>query len=101
MKKEVSDSWELEEPIFKKVIDKIKKKGKKVYILFTKAGNKYKNAIFQYMKKLIKTEQVPGCFKETSLTQIWKKKGSALDLNNMRFIHMREWRSKLLESIVT
>ena len=53
------------------------------------------------MKKLIKTEQVPGCFKETSLTQIWKKKGSALDLNNMRFIHMREWRSKLLESIVT
>ena len=57
MKKEVSDSWELEEPIFKKVIDKIKKKGKKVYILFTKAGNKYKNAIFQYMKKLIKTEQ--------------------------------------------
>ena len=101
MKKEVSDSWELKEPIFKKVIDKIKKKGKKVYILFTKAGNKYKNAIFQYMKKLIKTEQVPGCFKETSLTQIWKKKGSALDLNNMRFIHMREWRSKLLESIVT
>ena len=48
----------------------------------------------------IETEQVPVCFKQTSLTQIWKKKGSALDLNNMRFIHMRKWRSKLLEAII-
>ena len=49
----------------------------------------------------IETQQVPVCFKQTSLTQIWKKKGSALDLNNMRFIHMRKWRSKLLEAIIT
>ena len=53
------------------------------------------------MKKLIEYEGVPSCFLKTSLTQIWKKKGSALDLNNMRFIHMRQWRSKLLEALVT
>ena len=31
------------------------------------------------MKKLIEYEGVPSCFLKTSLTQIWKKKGSALD----------------------
>ena len=53
------------------------------------------------MKKLIEYEGVPSCFLKTSLTQIWKKQGSALDLNNMRFIHMRQWRSKLLEALIT
>ena len=45
------------------------------------------------MAKLIKTESIPKSFLNTSLTQIWKKKGSALDLNN--------WHSKLIESLVT
>ena len=30
-----------------------------------------------------------------------EKKGSALDLNNKRFIHLRCWRSKLIEALVT
>ena len=53
------------------------------------------------MKKLIKSEQVPTSFLDTYLTQLWKGKGSALDLNNKRFIHMRFWRSRLLEALVT
>ena len=101
MARPVEKLWELEQPLFKKVVDKIKKKGKQVYKLFVKSGIKYKEAVFKYMAKLIETEQIPLCFKNTVLTPIWKRKGSALDLNNMRFIHMRHWRSKLLESLVT
>ena len=41
------------------------------------------------MKRLIEKEDVPNAYDLTSLTQIWKKKGSALSLNNMRFIHMK------------
>ena len=100
MSEHIENVWELDKHIFKKVLDKIKKKGKQVYLLLTKAGPKYKEAIFKYMKKLIIKEEVPLCFKNTSLTPIWKRKGSALDLNNMRFVHMRSWRSKLLEALV-
>ena len=53
------------------------------------------------MSKLIKTEQLPKLFARTSLSQLWKKKGSPLDLNNMRFIHMKHWRPRLLENLVT
>ena len=101
MDKPVDNSWELDRKIFKQVSDKIKKKGKQVYMLFTKAGNNYKDAIFRFMKNMISKEQIPVCYKNTSLTPIWKKKGSALDLNNMRFIHIKHWRSKMLEALVT
>ena len=49
----------------------------------------------------IEKEEVPKAYDHTLLTQIWKKKGSALSLNNMRFIHMKCWRAKLLEALVT
>ena len=32
-------------------------------MLFTKGGNKYKEAIFRFMKKIIYTEQIPVCYK--------------------------------------
>ena len=72
-----------------------------MYELYNKAGADYKMVTFDYMKKLIRSEQVPTSFLDTYLTQLWKGKGSALDLNNMRFIHMRFWRSRLLEALVT
>ena len=84
-----------------KVSEKIKIKNKKLFNLYNKAGNEYKEAIFEFMAKLIRTEKIPKCFLDTSLTQIWKKKGSALSLNNMRFIHMRHWYSKLLDALIT
>ena len=61
MSKPVENTWELDRKIFKQVTDTIRKKGKQVYMLFTKAGNKYKEAIFRFMKKVISTEQIPVC----------------------------------------
>ena len=58
---------------------KNKKQQKKVYILFTKAGDSNKQAFFRVYEELIELEGVPSSFLKTSLTQIWKKKGSAID----------------------
>ena len=54
-----------------------------MFLLFNKAGTMYKAALFMTMKRLIEKEEVPKAYDLTSLTQIWKKKGSALSLNNM------------------
>ena len=101
MKTEDKDAWELDKETFIKVTNKIKLKNKNMYKHFIKSGEQYKNAIFVYMKKLIKCESIPTDFANTTLVQIWKRKGSALDLNNMRFIHLRHWHCKLLEALIT
>ena len=95
------DKWILDIPFYYKVIKRIKDKNKNLFLLFNKAGPMYKAAIFMLMKRLIEKEEVPKAYDLTSLTQIWKKKGSALSLNNMRFIHMKCWRAKLLEALIT
>ena len=98
---EEEDNWELTIEIFDSVTKKIKLKGKRMFDSLNKAGTEYKNAIFRLMKRLIEKEEIPSQYEYTSLSQIWKKKGSALDLNNMRFIHMKFWRAKLLEGLIT
>ena len=72
-----------------------------MFLLFNKAGPMYKVALFTVMQRLIEKEGVPKAYDLTSLKQIWKKKGSALSLNNMRFIHLKCWRAKLLEALIT
>ena len=101
MKKEDQEEWELDYKLFEKVIKKIKDKNKNMYRLFNKAGEDYKKTIFEYMKIVIRKEEIPQRYKATTLTQIWKGKGSPLSLNNMRFIHMRGWKPKLLEALIT
>ena len=95
------DVWTLDINFYRNVIKRIKDKNKNMFKLFNKAGPLYKDAIFIFMKRLLDKEEVPKAYDFTSLTQIWKKKGSALSLNNMRFIHMKCWRAKLLEALIT
>ena len=101
MEKDDKECWELDHILFSKVLEKIKAKSKNYFKFLNKAGIAYKEAMFQYMSKILKTENIPKCYLNTSLFQIWKGKGSSLDLNMMRFIHMRSWRSKLTEALVT
>ena len=58
-----------------------------MFDLLNKSEDKYKEAIFWCMKKIIKNETTPLTISLTTLISIWKKKGSALDLNMMRYIH--------------
>ena len=101
MKRSGNENLEQNRLTFDKVVEYIILKNKNMYKELIKSGPLFKDAIFRYMSKMISTEKIPNAFSETTLIQIWKGKGSALDLNNMRFIHMRHWTCKLLEALVT
>ena len=101
MKKDDKDSWELTRELFDKVLEKLKEKGKKMFNPLNKAGDKYKDAIFKYMKRIIDEEDVPFQFSETTLIAIWKGKGSPLDLNMNRYIHEKSWPARLCDALVT
>ena len=66
-----------------------------MFDLLNKSGDKYKEAIFWYMKKIISNETSPLAFSYTTLIPIWKKKGSGLDLNMIRYVHTKIWEAKL------
>ena len=67
-----------------------------MFKLLNRSGDRYKEAIYLYMRRIFKQEEVPKEFELTWLIAIWKRKGSALDLNMMRYIH-----TKLCEALVT
>ena len=95
------EEWELDRKTYQKVLKRIKEKGKKMFDPLNKAGDMYKEAIRMYMSKIIDNETIPLEFSKTVLIPIWKKKGSALDLNMMRYVHMKSWPAKLCEALVT
>ena len=101
MNKDNKDEYELNKTLYYKVLKRIKVKGKRMFDLLNKSGEKYKKVIFLYMKKIISTETTPIAFSYTTLIPIWKKKGSALDLNMMRYVHTKIWEAKLYEALVT
>ena len=88
-------SYKLEIKLYKTVIKDIKRKNKGMFKLFNNAGSKYRKAIYHYMNRIIRDEETPTAFALTWLIAIWKKKGSALDLNQMRYIHTKLWDAKL------
>ena len=49
---------------------------------------------------MIEEENFPKRFDNTVLQQLWKRKGEKEDLNNHRYIHMKDWLPRLCESIV-
>ena len=95
------DSYELERDKFYDVLECLKIKNKNMFKLLNKAGDRYKEAIYLYMKRIFKHEEVPTEFQLTWLIAIWKRKGSALNLNMMRYIHTKLWDAKLCEALVT
>ena len=93
--------YNIEKEEFDDVVDKFKKKNKPAYKFFVKAANSYKTSIFKLCKRMIKEEKFPETFSETMLKQLWKKKGSRQLLDNHRFIHLKDWKPRLTETLVT
>ena len=87
--------------MYEEVLKDLKKKGKKMFELLNRSGKKYKDAIYWYMKRIFSEEEIPMIFQLTWLIAIWKRKGSVLDLNMMRYIHTKYWDAKLCEALVT
>ena len=55
--------------------------------------------LFFNSRRFIKNESFPSRFNLTTLVQL-PKKGSAQDLDNKRFIHLKEWLARLIEALV-
>ena len=59
MRTENKDEYELDKDLYNKVLKRISDKGKRMFDLLNKSGDKYKDAIFWYIKKIIKNETTP------------------------------------------
>ena len=90
--------YELTEDDYFFVLWKFKTKNSPTYQFITKTGKSFQLAILNMCRRFIKNETFPKRFNLTTLIQL-PKKGSAQDLNNKRFIHMKEWLPRLVEAL--
>ena len=68
--KDNKDSYELSVGLYKEVLKSLGKKGKKMFNLLNKAWDKYREAIYWYMRRIISNETIPGGFLITWLIAI-------------------------------
>ena len=83
------------------VVKKFKDKNKPAYHFLTKAGESFQTSIYKLCRRLIKYEEFPKIFSETVLKQLWKKKGKREVLDNQRYLHLKLWKPRLTECLVT
>ena len=57
--------------------------------------------MYKLCKRLITQEQFPTSFSNTLLKQLWKRKGRRDILDNHRFIHLKDWKPRLTETLIT
>ena len=62
-----------------------------------KTGPKFKIAVYHILNRIYKEENIPENFYVSTLTKIFKNKGSRDNLKDHHFIHNRFWYCKLLE----
>ena len=84
---------------FNNSVAKFKKKNKKSYEFLTKSGKDFQSSIYKFCKRMLDEEGFPSDFSITVLYQLWKRKGSEENLNNHRYIHMKNWLPRLTESL--
>ena len=85
---------------FVEAITKIRKKKSEKYRFIVNSGNDLREALFNLFKIIWETEKKPDQWRMDKLIQIHKK-GSKLNLENYRFIHIKEEVPKLFGFIVT
>ena len=86
---------------FDDVLAKFKRNNKPTYKFLVNAGESFKTSMYKLCRRLIRDESFPVTFLETILKQLWKKKGSREVLDNHRFIHLKQWKPRLTETLVT
>ena len=84
---------------FDLIIGKFKKKNKKSFHFQTKSGTLSQRAIYKLCKRMMMEECFPKDFAKTVLYHLWKRKGSRQDLNNHRYIHLKEWLPRLTDAL--
>ena len=83
--------------VFLKVMERIMAQRKSCFRDIIHAGRGYKFALFLFLNRMFKTEDIPEASFVTYLTKIFKGKGSREDLGNNRFIHNKDPWTKMWE----
>ena len=99
MDEENTDDFEITEEKFEEAVEELSRKNKRSYDFLTRASKGFQNSIFRLVKRMIKEEKFPQRFFKTLLCQLWKRKGSVENLNNHRYLHMKDWLPKLCEML--
>lgn len=92
--------FEISEELFYATVKKLEIKEKNSYSFLVKAGDLFKGAVFNLCKRILDDEDIPERFFLTLLIQLYKGKGSAQDLGNSRFLHMKDWLPRVCEAMV-
>ena len=90
----------LTERMFYDAINNLKKNKKDKYKFIIEAGKDFKLAVLELFKTIWNEEEKPEQWKLDTLVQIHKK-GSTVNLDNFRFIHIKDDIPKLFGYIVT
>ena len=85
---------------FDNLVKKLESKNKRSYDFLIKTGTSFKMVVFKLCKRLIDAEAFPSRFFETVLHMLWKKKLPRESLGNHRFLHMKDYLPKCVESLV-
>ena len=85
---------------FNNTVDKFEKKNKRSYNFLTRASDSFKNSVYKLCSRFIKNEEFPKRFFETVLHQLWKRKLPKEELNNHRFLHIKDWLTRCCEAMV-
>ena len=98
----VEDEWS-EESItwedYRKVVAKVHEVNKTCYRDFTWAGAEWQAAMYMFFKRIYDEEDIPESFLQTKLKKLYKRKGSKTSMASYRFIHLKEWASKMMEKL--
>ena len=91
----------IDEDDFNLVMKKFKSKNKNAYNFPTKAKEAFQKSIYKLCRRLIQDEEFPKKFSDTLLKQLWKRKGKREVLANQRYLHLKEWKPRLTETLLT
>ena len=99
MEESTDSDTNVSEDQFETIVKQLKGRNKRSYDVLTKAGADFQDSVFKLCKRMIKEESFPTRFSKTTLYNLWKRKGSRNDLNNHRYIHLKDWLPRLVETI--
>ena len=83
-----------------KVVQRLKLKNKEAYHFLNKAEICFQTSMYKLCKRFIHKTHIPALLSETLLKQLWKRKGKREILDNHRYIHLKEWKPRLTETLV-
>ena len=84
---------------FEVIVKKITRKNKQMFHDFIQSGSEFKKLVFEIVKKIYETEDIPESFTVTVLVALFKK-GDPRLADNYRYLHLKEMLARILEMVV-